>query len=60
MRGNDAVALREPPYPQGGLHGAHVVVPWNEGAHGYLVCVHGERLSQRALTSLATRITASG
>jgi len=59
VRGNDAVVLREPPYPQGGLHGGHVVVLWNEGGHGYLVSVHGERLSQRALTSLATRIAAS-
>jgi hypothetical protein len=54
-----ATVLREPPYPAGGLHGGHVVVLWNEGGHGYLISVHGERLSQRALVSIALAMARS-
>ena len=59
VHGARAAVLREPPYPAGGLHGGHVVVLWNEGGHGYLVSVHGERLSQRALVSIALAMARS-
>jgi hypothetical protein len=53
VNGARAAILQEPPYPAGGLHGGHVVVLWNEDGHGYLASVHGERLSRRALISIA-------
>jgi hypothetical protein len=59
VHGARAAVLREPPYPTGGLHGSHVVVLWNEGGHGYLVSVHGERLSRRALVSVGLAIARS-
>lgn len=59
VHGARAAVLQEPPYPAGGLHGGHVVVLWNEGSHGYLVSVHGERLSQRALVSIALAMARS-
>ncbi len=59
VHGAPAAVLREPPYPAGGLHGGHVVVLWNEGRRGYLVSVHGERLSQRSLVSIALAMARS-
>src|SRR5215211_1576832 len=53
VHGARADVLQEPPYPAGGLHGGHLVVLWNEDGHGYIASVHGERLSQRALISIA-------
>jgi hypothetical protein len=54
-----AVVVRQPPYPEGGLHGGHVIVLWNEDGHGYFVSVHGERLSQRALVAIALAMARS-
>jgi hypothetical protein len=59
VHGVSATVLREPPYPEGGLHGGHVVVLWSEDGHGYLVSVHAERLSQRALVSIALAMARS-
>jgi hypothetical protein len=59
VHGVKATVLREPPYPQGGLHGGHVVVLWSEDGHGYLVSVHGERLPRRALVSIALAMARS-
>jgi hypothetical protein len=59
VHGAPATVLREPPYPAGGLHGGHVVVLWSEDGRGYLVSVHGERLSQLALVSTALAIAQS-
>jgi hypothetical protein len=45
--------LQEPPYPQGGLHGGHVLVLWNQSGHGYLVSVHGQGLARPTLIAAA-------
>ncbi len=59
VHGARATVLREPPYPAGGLQGRHVVVLWNEDGHGYLVSVHGERLSRLALVPVALAMARS-
>jgi hypothetical protein len=59
VHGARATVLREPRYPVGGIHGQHVVVLGNDGGHGYLVSVHGERLSQPALVSVALAMATS-
>ena len=59
VHGARASGLQEPPYPAGGLHGGHVVVLWNEAGHGYLVSVHGERLSRDELTAIALAMARS-
>jgi hypothetical protein len=59
IHGGRAAILQEPPYPAGGLHGGHVVVLWNENGHGYLLSVHGERLSRSALVSIAVSMARS-
>ena len=59
IHGARAAVLQEPPYPAGGLHGGHVVVLWSKGGHGYLVSVHGERLSRHELVSIAVAIARS-
>jgi hypothetical protein len=53
VHGARAILLREPPYPQGGLQGGHVLVLWNQGSHGYLISVHGLMLSSSALVAIA-------
>ena len=53
VHGNRAAVLREPPYPQGGIHGGHVVIVWNQGGHGYIVSAHGARMSQSDTISTA-------
>lgn len=42
IHGQPAGILRAPPYPQGGIHGGHSIVTWNESGHGYLVSTHSE------------------
>ena len=59
VHGARAAILQEPPYPAGGLHGGDIVVLWNEDGHGYLASVHGERLSQRVLISIALTMARS-
>jgi hypothetical protein len=54
-----ARVLQEPPYPQGGLQGGHVLVLWNESGHGYLVSVHGQGLTRRALVAAAVAFAES-
>jgi hypothetical protein len=59
VHGARAAVMQEPPYPAGGLHGGHVVVLWSEAGHGYLVSVHGERLSRHKQVSIALAIARS-
>jgi hypothetical protein len=51
--------LQEPPYPQGGVQGGHVLVLWNESGHGYLVSVHGQGLTKPALIAAAVDLADS-
>lgn len=59
VHGIPATVLKAPPYPQGGIHGGHVLVVWNEGGHGYLVSAHGTRMTQRALIEVTLAIARS-
>jgi hypothetical protein len=59
VHGLHAWILREPAYPQGGLHGRHVIVLWNQAGHGYLVSVHGQGLDDSALIGNATALARS-
>jgi hypothetical protein len=36
----DAIVLRAPPYPAGGVHGGHLVLLWNADGRGQLVSLH--------------------
>jgi hypothetical protein len=54
-----AAVLREPPYPQGGLHGDHVIVLWDQSGHGYLVSVHGYGMTEAALVRAAIELARS-
>lgn len=58
IHGQPAGILKAPPYPQGGIHGDHMIVMWNEGGHGYLVSTHSEA-SRRAATRTAIQIARS-
>lgn len=40
VRGHAALVLAAPPFPQGGIHGDHVIVVWNERGRGHLVSLH--------------------
>jgi hypothetical protein len=59
VHGHRAAALREPPYPQGGIHGGHVVIVWNQEGHGYLVSAHGARMPQSDIISVALQMARS-
>ena len=59
VRDAPATVLQAPPFPRGGLHGGHVVVLWNEGGHGYLASVHGERYSRDELVAIALALARS-
>ncbi|HEX4110341.1 MAG TPA: hypothetical protein VHX88_19580 [Solirubrobacteraceae bacterium] len=59
FRGHHAWILREPLYPQGGMQGGHEIVLWNQDGHGYLVSVHGLRLSEQTLVGIATALARS-
>jgi hypothetical protein len=59
VHGVRAAVIQEPPYPAGGLHGGHVVVLWSEAGHGYLVSVHGERVSRDKLVAIALAMARS-
>lgn len=41
VRGRNGLVLRVAPYPDGGIHGGHVALIWNEHGHGYMVSAHG-------------------
>jgi hypothetical protein len=58
IHGQPAGVLRAPTYPQGGIHGGHSIVMWNESGHGYLVSTHSET-SRRAATRTAIQIARS-
>lgn len=40
VRGHPALLLRSDPFPEGGLHGGHYTLVWNEDGRGYAVGVH--------------------
>lgn len=44
VHGAPARVLRAAAFPQGGLHGGHVLVLWNEHGHGYMVSIHAARM----------------
>lgn len=58
VHGQPAAIMKAPPYPQGGIHGGHSIVMWNENGHGYLVSTHSET-SPRAATRTAIQIARS-
>lgn len=58
VHGLPAAILKAPPYPQGGIHGDHTIVMWNEDGHGYLVSTHSET-SRRAATRASIDIARS-
>jgi hypothetical protein len=49
VNGTPALLLREPPYPQGGIHGGHILILWNHAGHGYVASVHGIGMTPPAL-----------
>jgi hypothetical protein len=63
--GADAVVLRARPYPQGGLHGDHLVLLWNASGRGLLVSLHftdrrrPDRFGREARIEAALRIAES-
>lgn len=59
VRGARATVCLAPPYPRGGIHGGHVIVTWTERGHGYVVSVHGVKLSHSALREVALRLARS-
>src|SRR5215212_5639474 len=52
----DALVLRSPPYPRGGINGGHTVVLWNAGGRGYFVSLHfdGYPLHERVVAAVRT------
>jgi hypothetical protein len=57
VEGQRALLLRVAGYPDGGVHGGHLAVVWNQGADGYALSIHpGERsrlgLEQHAIALL--------
>ncbi|HEY4451312.1 MAG TPA: hypothetical protein VGN13_06930 [Solirubrobacteraceae bacterium] len=59
VHGRPALVLREPPYPQGGLHGGHVIVLFNQAGHGYLASVHGIGMTQSELVAASVALANS-
>jgi hypothetical protein len=49
LAGVNAEVLHMARYPQGGIHGGHVVVRWNMRGTDYLISVHGYQNEERAL-----------
>lgn len=58
VHGERAGLLRAPRYPQGGIHGDHMLVMWNEDGHGYVVSAHSET-SRRKAADVALRLARS-
>ena len=56
VRGQDALVLAAPPYPDGGFMGGHVIVPWNSHRHGYMLSFHFEVSRSGHAYSLAVRV----
>jgi len=59
IAGGRAAVYQAAPYPQGGLHGGHVVVLWNAHGRGRLVSVHAVGLPRREVIRLAVAIARS-
>jgi len=58
IHGRPAAIMQAPPYPEGGIHGDHSIVMWNENGHGYLISTHSET-SRPAATRTAIQIARS-
>lgn len=58
VHGQPAAIMTAPSYPQGGIHGGHSIVMWNEDGRGYLVSTHSET-SRRAATRTAIQLARS-
>jgi hypothetical protein len=43
----DALVLKAADYPDGGVHGGHLIVIWNQGNNGYGLSMHFNASSQR-------------
>jgi hypothetical protein len=41
-----AVVLRAQGFPNGGIHGGHLIVVWNEHGHGYVLSMHAHDADQ--------------
>jgi hypothetical protein len=59
VAGARAAVYLAAPYPQGGLHGGHVVVLWNAGGRGHLVSLHSVGLPRREVVRLAVAVARS-
>ena len=59
VSGSSAAVLEAPPYPQGGVHGGHIIVLWNAGGHGYVMSAHGEGMTRAAVIRAALRMARS-
>jgi hypothetical protein len=52
--------LLEPPNPQGGVQGGHVIALWSRSGRGYLASVHGTTgLTERALVQMVVALARS-
>jgi hypothetical protein len=50
VRSRPALLLEAAPHPDGGIHGGHLVVVWNQGLRGYVFSIHAanpRRVTQR-------------
>lgn len=56
VRGQDALVLAAPLYPDGGFMGTHVIVIWNYQSHGYMLSFHFEVSRSGHAFSLAERV----
>jgi hypothetical protein len=59
INGAAALLLREPPYPEGGIHGGHILILWNHAGHGYLASVHGIGMTPSALIQIVITLARS-
>ena len=59
VHGRPALVLRADPYPQGGIHGDHILVVWNANGHGHLVSLHYNAAPLESRIRAALAIAAS-
>jgi hypothetical protein len=59
VHGKPARIFQEPRYPQGGIHGGHILVAWNEHDHGYLVSLHASNMPRAEQVKLALAMARS-
>jgi len=51
-----ALLLRVVPFPDGGIHGGHYVLVWNDGGHGYAFSMHFTTPTDEDGTATAAQI----